>query len=271
MGDRGLARWLGVAAAIHVAGAGLTGLMSAGSVDAKLRYGAPIEAMIESIDVAVEPVAAAARPPEPKPAMPSRLADAPGTSSHNVTGPPVPKPIAPTSPDVPDKIAAHFADALSAVAAQAAKILASTDGDGPPMVNGNADSAYGMVAGDGRGTLPTFSSHAGLHGRPGGTGAPAPEAPDRSRGASVNRGYDTECPFPVEADRAHIDHGWADLIVRVGADGRASRVHLLDDSGYGFGRVAQQCAMRVRYRTALNRNGSPIEQDTPSFRYGFHR
>jgi protein TonB len=269
MGDGGLARWLGVAAVVHVAG-----LVWAGSVEAKPPRGAPLDRMIASIEAATEPAAAAvAKAPPPPPATPSRLADAPGRSPQGVTAPPVPRPPAPqpapTTPDVRDKIAAHLSGALSAVAAQAAKILASTEGDGPPMASGNAASAYGMVAGNGAGTSPTFDPRAGLRGRPGGTGAPVPEPPDRSRGASVNKGYDTDCEFPAEADR--VQHGWADLVATVRADGRASRVRLVADSGYGFGPRAQQCAMRFRYQTALDRNGLPIEHDTPPFRYGFHR
>jgi hypothetical protein len=270
MGDGGLARWLGVAAVAHVAG-----LVAAGRVEVQLPRQAPIEPIVASVEIAEEPAAAVAKAPEPEAAAPSRLANAPGTSPPGVTGPPVPRPAAPhptpSAPDVREKVAASFAGALSAVAAQAAKILASTDGDGPPMASGNAASAYGMVAGNGTGTSPTFAPHAGLRGRPGGTAAPVPEPPDRSRGASVFVGFDADCAFPAQADRDHVDHGWADLIVTVRADGRASRVQLLGDSGHGFGPVAQQCSMRVRYRPALDRNGLPVERDTPSFRYGFHR
>ncbi len=84
-------------------------------------------------------------------------------------------------------------------------------------------------------------------------------------------GFNTDCDFPAEADRDHVDHGWAKLIVTVRSDGRAAAVQLLEDSGHGFGRMARQCALRARYRPALDRTGTPIQADTPSFRYRFTR
>jgi hypothetical protein len=268
MVDGGFWRWLGVAAVLH--GAALIG---AARSSTELPGRALLGPTIALIEVAEEP-AALAQAPEPEPPAPARprLADMGGRSTSAVTSskPTAPRPV-PATPDAPTPIAAQLVKALSAVAAEASRILASTEGDGPPIASGNAASAYGMVAGNGGGSSPTFDARAGLRGRPGGTGAPVPEPPDGSRGAAVNRGYDTDCEFPAEADRDRINHGWAELIVTVRPDGRAARVQLLGDSGHGFGRVAQQCALRFRYRPALDRSGKLIERDTPSFRYGFHR
>jgi hypothetical protein len=271
MADGGLARWIGVAVVIHAAA--LVGVR--GHIE--LPNQAPSGPATALIEIAEDPPAAVAKAPEPEPPAPAlpRLADMPGTSMSTVNSPkparPSDKPPVPATPSPRDPVAAQLVKALSAVAAEASKILASTEGDGPPIASGDAVSAYGMVAGNGSGSSPTFDARAGLRGRPGGTGAPVPEPPDRSRGAAVNRGYDTECEFPAEADREHINHGWAELIVTVRPDGRAARVQLLADSGYGFGRVAQQCSMHAHYRPALDRSGHPVERNTPSFRYGFHR
>lgn len=271
MSEAGLTRWLGVAMVVHAAAL-------AGAVKGYPRRPsrASLEPAMTLINVVAEPAAAIAKAPEPTAAVPARLAEAPPTSPKTVAARQAPKQAAPgpasTTPDVRPPSPSQLAVALSALVAQATKILASTEGNGPPIASGNADSAYGMVAGDGTGTAPTFDARAGLRGRPGGTTPPpVREPPDRSRHAAVNTGYNLDCAFPTEADRDRIDHGWAQLIVTVRADGSAARVQLLGDSGHGFGRVAQQCSMRARYLPALDRRGTPIEQDTPSFRYGFHR
>jgi hypothetical protein len=272
--DEGLlARWLGVAALLHVAG-----FAGAARLDAKLPGPVPIEALSASIDVAAEPTAAVAKAPEPPPAVPPRVMDASislRSSPLGVVAPPVQRPPSPrpaaTTPDEHENLEERLVNALSAVAVEASKILASDRGNGPPIASGNAASAYGMAAGDGTGTSATFDPRAGRTGRPGGSGAPGPEPPDRSRGASAFMGYDGDCDFPAEADRDHIDHGWAKIVVTVLPDGHAGRVQLLEDSGHGFGRVAQRCAMHGRYRPALDKTGAPIQQDTPSFRYRFTR
>jgi periplasmic protein TonB len=261
-------RWLGAAALVHVAA-----FAAAGKLDGRHLRAAPPEPEAAAIDIAVERSAAVAKAPEPPPAAPPRLADAPRASLRPVAAPPVPKSPSPRPPAAPpdprDPLQERFVSALSAVAIEAARILASTQGSGPPIASGNAASASGMVAGDGAGTSPTFDPRAGRRGQPGGSGPPPP--PDRSRGASVFMGYSEDCEFPAEADRDRIDHGWAMLLVTVRANGRAAAVQVLDDSGHGFGRMARQCALRARYRPALDASGAPIQADAPSFRYRFTR
>ncbi len=95
----------------------------------------------------------------------------------------------------------------------------------------------------------------------------APAASDRALLSPVQlvpqQGGWAACPFPPEADAAKVDSGVVRLIVTVGVDGRAQSVVLKDDPGYGFGRVAQECALRARYRPALDRDGKPIVASAP--------
>jgi protein TonB len=270
--DGRLAHWLGAAALLHAAG-----FAGAVLLDARHPATASSEVPSLSIDVAAEPDRAVAKAPEPPPEAPPRVMSAPAISALGVAAPRAQKtPAQRTVPAARDpnqdkNITESLVNALSAVATEASRILASDQGNGPPIASGNAASAYGMVAGDGTGTVAPYDPRARRTGRPGGTGASAPDPPDRSRGASVFMGYNGDCDFPAEADRDHVDHGWASLVVTVLPDGRAARVRLLEDSGHGFGRVAQACALRARYRPALDRTGAASQADTPAFKYRFTR
>jgi hypothetical protein len=262
-----LRRWLGVAVLLH---AGV--FACARTLDGHRTRAVPAEA-VGAIDIATDLNAAVAKAPSPPPSTPPLVAEAPAPARRALSGPPSPRRPSPRPPSPPPDPREHLteklASALSAVAAEAARILASTEGKGPPFTSGNADTASGLVAGDGTGSSPTFDPRAGLRGKPGGSEPPPP--PDRSRGATVFMGYNEDCDFPAEADRDRIDHGWAMLIVTVRANGRAAAVQVLSDSGHGFGRVAQKCALNARYRPALDKSGAPVQADTPAFRYRFTR
>jgi protein TonB len=259
-------RWLAVAVALH-AGA----LFAAHRMEPRR---APLLAPIEArLEIDAERLAAVAKDPEPPPPRP-RVDEALGASPRPVKAPPVERPRAskpaPTTAGPKDKEDERFVRAVAAEVAQAAAVLTSTQGNGPPFATGAATSTYGLVAGSGSGTTPTIDPRAGFSG---GAGArpPDPPEPDRSRPASVSMGFTDECDFPSAADRARVDKGWAYLVVTVRANGTAARVQVLSDSGYGFGAAAKVCAERARYGPALDRKGKPIEQDTPPFRYRFTR
>jgi len=61
------------------------------------------------------------------------------------------------------------------------------------------------------------------------------------------------------------------LVVTVGPDGRPTKVSVLSDPGFGFGRVARQCAMRKTYTTGLDRAGNAITTTTPPITVRFIR
>jgi protein TonB len=239
------------------------------TLDGKRSRAAAPEA-IGAIEIATNLNAAVMKVPVAPPVTSPSIADAPRPSQRAVTTlaskPPSPRPPSPSAGQRDDHLRERFVRALTAVAAGASRILTSPAGNGPPIASGNADRAFGVVGGDGTGTSPTFDQRAG---RPG--AAEPPPLPDRSRRASVFMGYNEDCDFPAEADRDRIDHGWAMLIVTVRQDGSAAAVQVLDDSGHGFGRMARQCALRARYRPALDRRGVPVQSDTPAFRYRFTR
>lgn len=143
----------------------------------------------------------------------------------------------------------------------AAKVLTSAPGDGEPVdfVTGSAPLyTGGTTSRNGANTRepgltavassPSVSSAMGTE----------PSLPDRSRPASLASGLDWRCPFPSRADRDGIDSGVASLKVEVAPTGQVRAVHVLHDSGHGFGKAARSCALRKRYRAALDRAGRSI-------------
>jgi periplasmic protein TonB len=43
------------------------------------------------------------------------------------------------------------------------------------------------------------------------------------------------------------------------------------DPGHGFGRLARQCAMRMRYNVGYDRSGHPVSRTTPPITVRFNR
>ena len=125
---------------------------------------------------------------------------------------------------------------------------------GDSFVVGNA-STYG----GGR----VASGGTGQHGAPGAvaTGAPGgtgrEPAGDLSRAPALAGGASWDCPFPLEADEAHIDHAVVGLRVEVAADGGVRRVTATSDPGNGFGREARRCAERKHWSPGTDRTGRP--------------
>ncbi len=135
-----------------------------------------------------------------------------------------------------------------------------------PAVSGGLDPSAGLVpepavepspldfsSGPAFGSTGTSTARAGV--------ATSPIASighaDRSRRASIAGGLEWRCPFPSQADTHGINRAVVRLRVWVGSDGRAQRVRLTDDPGYGFGRAAEACALARYYEPALDRDGRP--------------
>lgn len=95
--------------------------------------------------------------------------------------------------------------------------------------------------------------------------------PDRSRPASLMHGesWSWSCPWPNEADA--IDDAVAVVQITVGPAGRAARVDVVKDPGYGFGREARKCALRETYAPALDRDGRAVLGITKPIRVRFAR
>ena len=179
--------------------------------------------------------------------------------------PPMPKDVPPPAP--PE-------------AANAGKVLTSEPDPNAPVdftnsfTSGNADQFLGgTTQAGGKGTHPVYNPNARATGVPNGTGAPTtvPTGPDRSRAAGRSGGDEWRCDFPPEADAEQIDEAYVTLQVVVGADGHAKKVTVVQDPGHGFGRLANQCAMRETYNTQLDHDGNAVEGQTKPFRVHFVR
>ncbi|MGB1701112.1 MAG: energy transducer TonB, partial [Nannocystaceae bacterium] len=110
----------------------------------------------------------------------------------------------------------------------------------------------------------------------GGRGATTPSAPPappkKSRSQSVRlEGSAWRCPWPSKALDADIYEQSVVLKVRVGSDGRARSVEVLEDPGLGFGDAARACAMKTRFTPALDREGDPVTATSPPIRVRFTR
>ena len=84
-------------------------------------------------------------------------------------------------------------------------------------------------------------------------------AVDLSRSPRLGGSAVWQCPFPVEADDAGIDHAAVTLHIDVGADGGVRGVTTLADPGNGFGREARRCAGSKRWLAGLDRTGHPVD------------
>lgn len=211
-----------------VLGASLLGLRGV----AELRKALPVTEMVE-----VELPAPAPEPATPQPAALPR-------SPTQVT----PQPQAPPSEPPPS-------------AAQAGQILDSSDevvDFGDSFVTGAGDRfAGGVTDGKGTSTVAVRDTKARADGAGSGAQAPA-SAPDLSRPPELDGNRSWQCPFPVEADDAAVDHAVVALRLDIAADGAVLGVTTLADPGSGFGRSAKRCALGKRFKPGLDRAGHPI-------------
>ena len=118
--------------------------------------------------------------------------------------------------------------------------------------------------------LPGLSAEPALAAPPPVTPIAAP-TPDRSRPATLMHGelWSWSCPWPTEADA--IDDAVAVVRITVDPAGRAARVDVVNDPGYGFGREARKCALRETYAPALDRDGRAVLGTTKPIRVRFAR
>jgi periplasmic protein TonB len=131
-----------------------------------------------------------------------------------------------------------------------------------PIGAGNGTGHAGDLAGVGEGK-PEYAVREG--GARNGGAPPAPAAPpavDRSRAARLAGGSAWDCPFPVEADDAGIDHAVVSLRIEVGVDGHMLSASAVRDPEHGFAREARRCALSKRWSVGLDRRGQPINSTT---------
>lgn len=90
----------------------------------------------------------------------------------------------------------------------------------------------------------------------------APPDVDHSRAAQLAGGSAWDCPFPIEADDAGVDHAVVTLRVEVAADGHVLTANVARDPGHGFAREARRCALSKRWAAGLDRAGQPTNSTT---------
>ncbi|HYO95496.1 MAG TPA: energy transducer TonB [Polyangiaceae bacterium] len=214
-------------------------------------------------EVDLETVAPPPPPPEPEPPPPP---EAPPAAPE--APPPKPVAAAPEPPPAP---------------AQASNLLTSEpDPDAPVdltdegFVTGTSDRyAGGVTSSKGTSQTAVRDLNAAPGGVPGGTGkVPAPPGPAsplaRPAQPDSSRNW-KDCGFPAEADIEGINNAVVTLVVTVGPDGRAKAVSVVKDPGYGFGKLARQCALRKPYIVGLDNGGRPVTKTTVPFPVRFTR
>jgi protein TonB len=110
-------------------------------------------------------------------------------------------------------------------------------------------SAVGAKTGTSQ--TPAGNGAVSVSGIVGGTG-------DRSRAAGLADGRRWDCSFPRAADDEGIDEARVTLEVHVGAGNTVESARVVSDPGFGFGQEARRCAMRRRWLSQLDRNGTAI-------------
>jgi protein TonB len=145
-------------------------------------------------------------------------------------------------------------------AAQAGRVLAAPDevvDFGDAFVAGKAASHVGGVTeAGGSATQAARDPNAHAGGVPGGAGTDL--AGDLARPPQLAGGAVWDCPFPIEADDAGVDHAVVGLRVEVNAEGRVLSANTRSDPGHGFAREARRCALSKRWTPGFDRAGRPV-------------
>jgi protein TonB len=215
--------------------------------------------------------------------MAARVHDAIAAERAVEITPPAPPPIAPTSaprpppPTLAPRLAAKGAALPShgrpapAAPAQAGALAgaseAPVDFTGTAFVVGNSAAyAGGTTMRSGTSRTPVAGAVA-----PDGTGdGTAPAARSLARPVSLDQSA-WSCQWPSEADAQQIDEQTVVLRVVVRVDGRAERVDVVSEPGFGFGQAARTCAMATRFEPARDAAGHAIAATSPPIRVHFFR
>jgi len=193
----------------------------------------------------------------------------------DVTPPPPPPPVpapplaAKAEPVVHLRMKAAPTHPGPAAPAQAGKLAAVSespvDFTGTAFVVGSGASyAGGTTTHGGTSRVPASGAVA-----PGGTGDRT-TVRSRARAVALDQAA-WSCPWPAEADARQMDQETVVLRVAVGAEGRADRVDIIEDPGFGFGRAARQCALGTRFEPARDPAGERIAALSPPIRVHFSR
>jgi protein TonB len=187
--------------------------------------------------------------------------------------PPTPAPSPAESPHVaaPSTVKASRAPhARPAPPAQAGQLAAASsdpvDFTGSAFIVGSSPSyAGGATTSTGTSQKPALGAVA-----PGDTAGDKGAARSRARPVSLDQAA-WNCPWPAEADAQQVDEQTVVLRANVRTDGRADRVDVLSDPGFGFGSAARLCALGTHFEPARDVAGQPIAAESPPIRVHFFR
>ncbi|HEY2732027.1 MAG TPA: ferric siderophore ABC transporter substrate-binding protein [Polyangia bacterium] len=192
----------------------------------------------------------------------------------NVTPPtPPPPPVTSSEPKAESPRLARLArasHARPAAPAQAGQLAAASlepaDFTGTAFVVGVGSSyAGGTTTSHGTSKTPARGIVA-----PGGSGDGAGTTRSQARPVSLDQEA-WSCPWPADADAQQVNEQTVVLRATVRADGRAERVDVLADPGYGFGAAARLCALATRFEPARDPAGQPVTSLSPPIRVHFFR
>ena len=186
--------------------------------------------------------------------------------------PPAPAPSPAESPHVATPRTAQATRAprtRPAPPAQAGLAAASTDPvdfTGSAFIVGSGASyAGGATTSTGTSQKPALGAVA-----PGETAGAKVAVRSRARPVSLDQAA-WNCPWPAEADAQQVDEQTVVLRANVRADGRADRVDVLSDPGFGFGSAARLCALGTHFEPARDVAGQPVAAESPPIRVHFFR
>lgn len=214
-----------------------------------------------------EPEPEAPAPEEPEPEAPEPEPEAPAPEP---TPAPIDAPSEPSNQDAPPPAAAEAGAVLTADPDPNVPLDLTDQG----FISGTGTRYVGGVtASTGTAQKAVRDPGARAGGVEGGKGTNPNAAPtvNRSRPAGLPQGTSWNCDFPPEADAEQINHAVVRLVVIVGPDGSPKSVNIVEDPGYGFGRLARRCALSKKYEPSLDASGKPIAGATPPFRVRFQR
>jgi protein TonB len=195
--------------------------------------------------------------------------------------PPPPPPPALQTPSAPAPEVPHISVSRSVRAPNAREARATPPAEAGQIVAASPEPAdftgTTFIVGSGTSYAGGATTSRGTS-RKAALGPVAPDAPrsaptsvsSRARAVSLDQSA-WNCPWPAEADAEQVNEQTVVLQASVAADGRADRVDVLSDPGFGFGAAARLCALRTRFEPAREAAGQPIPAQSPPIRVHFYR
>ncbi|HEY6881074.1 MAG TPA: hypothetical protein VI299_23775 [Polyangiales bacterium] len=253
------------ALALHLGGAAVAIALAAGAETPPARKVKAMVVVDHVIDLTPPAPPAHEEPPPPPPPPPPLEKPAPKPKAKAPQDAPAEAP-APEAPPVPENAPEpEKPPSEPPPAAQAAQVVAADQGaEGAFKVVSGSGNAYAGGTSSATGTG-TQANHTGQVGTGNGNGY------SKARAAQVaSRNW--PCGWPPEAEDLDVDQMFVTVKATIKPNGELGDIRVLEDPGYGFAKRVVWCARsKVRFDAALDRDGNPIEGETPPMRVKFER